>query len=54
MSLGMSYVQVSTGLHIDFSGVSPPYFFSWPHESTAEVAVRNVFELASDYGIQVG
>ena len=42
MSLSMPYVQVSTGLHIDFSGVTPPYFFSWPHESTPEALARNL------------
>ena len=42
MSLRMPCVQVSTGLHIDFSGVTPPYFFSWPHESTPEALARNL------------
>jgi hypothetical protein len=42
MSLGMPYVQVSTGLHIDFSGATPPFFFSWPHETTPEALTRNL------------
>jgi zeaxanthin glucosyltransferase len=42
MSLGMPYVQVSTGLHIDFSGATPPLFFSWPHETTPEALRRNL------------
>ena len=42
MSLGMRYVQVSTGLHLDFSGTTPPFFFSWPHETTAEALTRNL------------
>jgi zeaxanthin glucosyltransferase len=42
MSLGMPYVQVSTGLHLDFSGTTPPFFFSWPHETTPEALTRNL------------
>ena len=42
MGLGMPYVQVSTGLHIDFSGATPPFFFSWPHETTPEALTRNL------------
>jgi len=42
MSLGMPYAQVSTGLHLDFSGTTPPFFFSWPHESTPEALTRNL------------
>ena len=42
ISLGMPYVQVSTGLHIDFSGATPPLFFSWPHETTPEALTRNL------------
>jgi zeaxanthin glucosyltransferase len=42
MSLGMPYVQVSTGLHLDFSGATPPFFFSWPHETTPEALTRNL------------
>jgi zeaxanthin glucosyltransferase len=42
ISLGMPYVQVSTGLHLDFSGTTPPFFFSWPHETTPEARTRNL------------
>jgi zeaxanthin glucosyltransferase len=42
MSLGMPYVQVSTGLHLDFSGGTPPFFFSWPHETGPEAPTRNL------------
>jgi MGT family glycosyltransferase len=38
----MPYVQVSTGLHADFSGATPPFFFSWPHETTPEARTRNL------------
>ena len=34
MSLGMPFAQVWNILHIDFSGATPPCFFSWPHETT--------------------
>ncbi|HEY3041297.1 MAG TPA: hypothetical protein VGJ66_21340 [Pyrinomonadaceae bacterium] len=46
MGLGMPYVQVSTGLHIDFSGATPPFFFSWPHETTPEALTRISKELS--------
>ena len=42
ISVGMPYVQVSTGLHADFSGATPPFFFSWPHETTPEARTRNL------------
>ena len=42
MSLGMPYVQVSTGLHLDFSGGTPPFFFSWPDETAPEALTRNL------------
>jgi len=42
MSLGVPYAQVSTGLHLDFSGMTPPFFFSWPHETTPEALTRNL------------
>src|SRR5262249_50958381 len=41
MSLGMPYAQVSTGLPLDFSGATPPFFFSWPHENTPAALSRN-------------
>jgi len=42
ISLGMPYVQVSTNIHIDFSGATPPCFFSWPHETTPKAFTRNL------------
>jgi zeaxanthin glucosyltransferase len=42
MSLGMPYVQVSNILPFDITGVTPPRFFSWPHETTPEALTRNV------------
>jgi len=67
MSLGMPYAQVSTGLHLDFSGTTPPFFFSWPYESTPAALVRNregvkkageifapILALAKSYAMKVG
>jgi zeaxanthin glucosyltransferase len=42
ISLGMPYAQVWNVLHGDFSGATPPSFFSWPHETTPEAFARNV------------
>jgi MGT family glycosyltransferase len=42
MSLGMPYVQVSPSIHLDVSGATPPFFFSWPHETTPEARARNL------------
>lgn len=41
MSLGMPFAQVWNVLNIDFSGATPPCFFSWPHETTPEALTRN-------------
>jgi zeaxanthin glucosyltransferase len=41
LSLEMPYVQVSTGLHLDFSGATPPFFYSWPHEKVFTAVIRN-------------
>jgi zeaxanthin glucosyltransferase len=41
LSLDMPYAQVSTGLPLDFSGSTPPLFFSWPHENTMAARDRN-------------
>jgi len=67
MGLGMPYAQVSTGLPLDFSGATPPFFFSWPHENTPAALSRNregiqaageIFEpivpLAKSYAGKVG
>jgi zeaxanthin glucosyltransferase len=42
MSLGMPYAQVWNILHVDFSGLTPPCLFSWPHETTPEALTRNL------------
>ena len=41
MSLDMPFAQVWNVLNIDFSGATPPCFFSWPHETTPEALARN-------------
>jgi zeaxanthin glucosyltransferase len=41
LSMGMPYAQVSTGLPLDLSGSTPPFFFSWPHETTITARDRN-------------
>ena len=41
LSLDMPYAQVSTGLPLDFSDSTPPFFFSWPHETTTAARHRN-------------
>ena len=41
MSLGMPFALVWNILNIDLSGVTPPCFFSWPHETTPEALARN-------------
>jgi MGT family glycosyltransferase len=41
MSLDMPFAQIWNVLNIDFSGATPPCFFSWPHETTPEALARN-------------
>lgn len=41
MSLGMPYVHIWNILHLDRSGSTPPYSFSWPYEATPEALARN-------------
>lgn len=41
LSLEMPYAQVSTGLPLDSSGSTPPFFFSWPHVDTTAARERN-------------
>ena len=41
LRINMPYAQISTGLHLDFSGTTPPFFFSWPHEETPAAVIRN-------------
>jgi zeaxanthin glucosyltransferase len=67
MSLGMPFAQIWNILHIDFSGATPPCFFSWPHETTPEALARNaegvktareiftpVRQIAMEYAEKVG
>jgi zeaxanthin glucosyltransferase len=42
MSLGMPYVQIWNGLHIDTSGATPACVFSWPYANTSEALARNI------------
>ena len=42
MSLGIPFVQIWNILHFDFSGVTPPAIFAWPHEMSAEARARNI------------
>jgi MGT family glycosyltransferase len=42
MRLGMPYVHIWNILHLDRSGSTPPYYFSWPHETTPEALARNI------------
>ena len=41
MQLGMPYVQVSNGLHFDYSGYTPLCLYGWPHETTPAALARN-------------
>jgi MGT family glycosyltransferase len=41
MQLGMPYVQVSNGLHFDYSGYTPLCVYGWPHETTPAALARN-------------
>src|SRR5260221_13870956 len=67
MRLGIPYVHVSNGLHLDYSGNTPLCTFDWPHETTPEALARNqagvrgfmqalepVTSVADAYAAQVG
>ena len=67
LSLQMPYAQVSTGLPLDLSASTPPFFFSWPHEVTTAARDRNreglkatgeifapIVPLAKSYAAKVG
>jgi MGT family glycosyltransferase len=41
MRLQLPYVQIWNVLHLDFSGSTPPPFYSWPHETGPEAQERN-------------
>jgi MGT family glycosyltransferase len=40
--LGMPYVHIWNILHLDRSGSTPAYYFSWSHETTPEALARNI------------
>jgi zeaxanthin glucosyltransferase len=42
LSMGIPYVQVWNTLHYDGSGVTPPFNFNWPHQTTPEAMARNL------------
>jgi zeaxanthin glucosyltransferase len=41
MRLGMPYIHVSNGLHMDFSGYTPICFYDWPHQTSPSALARN-------------
>jgi zeaxanthin glucosyltransferase len=41
MQLGMPYVQVSNGLHFDYSGWTPLCLYDWPHDISPTGLARN-------------
>jgi len=41
MQLGMPYVQVSNGLHFDYSSYTPLCVYGWPHDTTPDGLARN-------------
>ena len=41
IQLGMPYVQVSNGLHFDYSGYTPLCLYGWPHQTTPAALARN-------------
>jgi len=42
MRLGMPYAQIWNVLPLDRSGSTPPYYFSWQHQTTPEALARNI------------
>jgi zeaxanthin glucosyltransferase len=51
ISLGMPYVHVWNILHLDRSGSTPPFSFSWPYETTPEALARNREALKKTAGL---
>jgi MGT family glycosyltransferase len=41
MQLGLPYIQVSNGLHFDYSGYTPLCVYGWSHETTPAALARN-------------
>lgn len=42
MHMGVPYVHVNCGLHVDYTGRTPPYFFDWPYEAGPAARARNL------------
>ncbi|MBB6146643.1 MGT family glycosyltransferase [Silvibacterium bohemicum] len=42
IAMGVPFVQIVNIVPGDRSGTTPPYFFSWPHETTPEARARNI------------
>lgn len=41
IQLGLPYIGVSTGLHLDYSGCTPLCLYDWPHQTNPEALERN-------------
>jgi MGT family glycosyltransferase len=41
MQLGMPYIHVSNGLHLDFTGHTPLAMYGWSHDTTPAALARN-------------
>jgi MGT family glycosyltransferase len=54
MSLNLPFVQIFNALHRDPSGLTPPSWFSWPHETTPEARARNSDGLKQVNGLLSG
>lgn len=50
ISLNMPFVHIWPFLHLDGSGTTPPFFFSWPHKTTPEAPARNIEGLIKAIG----
>ena len=54
MGLNIPFVQICNALHRDPSGLTPPSWFSWPHETTPEARARNADGLKQINGLLSG
>lgn len=50
ISLNMPFVHIWPFLHLDSSGTTPPFFFSWPYEKTPEAHAKNIEGLMAVIG----
>ena len=41
LSLEIPFAQISTGLPLDPSGSTPPFFFSWPYQNSPPALIKN-------------